>query len=142
MTEVTWKARRIGWSSLAVQDAAKELRKNMTPSELRLWQALRAKRLNGLKFRRQHPIGKFIVDFCCLSIRLVVEVDGDIHNSKSDNDAARDACLELYGYRVLRIRNAEIIRNLQAVLARIESEARSIAPPSLEPGQLNGSRIS
>jgi len=103
---------------------------------------LRAKRLNGLKFRRQHPIGKFIVDFCCLSIRLVVEVDGDIHNSKSDNDAARDACLELYGYRVLRIRNAEIIRNLQAVLARIESEARSIAPPSLEPGQLNGSRIS
>ena len=125
-----------------MQETAKELRKNMTPAELRLWQALRAKRLNGLKFRRQHPIGKYIADFCCISIRLVVEVDGGIHDSSRDHDAARDAFLELYGYRVLRLQNADIIRDLPAVLARIESEAHSIASPRHEPGLPNGSRIS
>ena len=123
MIEERWKVGRIRGVPIAVQEAAKQLRKEMTPAELRLWQALRGKRLNGLKFRRQHPIGKYVVDFCCLPIRLIIEVDGDIHYATRERDIARDACLQDYGYRVLRIQNAEIIRDLHAVLGLIEAEA-------------------
>ena len=79
---------------------AKELRRNMTDAEHRLWYHLRAHRLGG-KFRRQQPLGRYIVDFVHLGARLVVEADGGQHNG-SDRDAARDAWLQANGYRVLR----------------------------------------
>ena len=96
---------------------AKELRRNMTDAEHRLWYHLRAHRLGG-KFRRQQPLGRYIVDFVHLGARLVVEADGGQHNG-SDRDAARDAWLQANGYRVLRFWNNEILQDTDAVLETI-----------------------
>ncbi len=83
----------------------------MTPAEKRLWSALRNKQLDGLKFRRQHPVGNFILDFYCPACKLVIEVDGKIHDrpSQINRDRARTAKLMEYGYTVLRFRNEQVI---------------------------------
>jgi very-short-patch-repair endonuclease len=94
----------------------------MTPAERWLWQALRADRLGGLRFRRQHPLGPFVVDFYCAAHRLVVEVDGDVHLDQTEYDAARSLRLQEYGYRVLRFMNDEVITSLPLVLDRILAE--------------------
>jgi adenine-specific DNA-methyltransferase len=85
-----------------------------------LWQRLRNRQLNA-KFRRQRPIGPFIVDFYCAEARLVVEIDGDVHleASRADRDQARTEWLEELGYRVLRFGNDEVMQNLEAVLEKI-----------------------
>jgi very-short-patch-repair endonuclease len=104
---------------------ARELRKKLTPPEARLWVALRQQKLNGLRFRRQHPIGPFIVDFFCPSARLAVEIDGAQHceDHGQADDARRDSYLERVGLTVLRI-PAEIVRdNLEAVLTEIQRAA-------------------
>jgi very-short-patch-repair endonuclease len=111
--------RRTGYFGAELYDRAKEMRGHLAPPEARLWQALRAHRLGGFKFRRQHPIGQVIVDFCCVASRLVVEVDGDSHHGVAVEDKARDEYLVGFGYRVVRVRNEEVIRNLNAVLDRI-----------------------
>jgi 2-isopropylmalate synthase len=92
-------------SSLA---RSRALRRSMTVAEAKLWQILRSRRLQNLKFRRQVPIGVYIVDFVCLSAGLVVEADGS-HHSESAYDARRDAYLQAQGYRVLRFWNADIL---------------------------------
>ena len=84
-----------------IENAAKRLRKNMTPAEVKLWSALKGKKLDGLKFRRQHPVGNFILDFYCPVYKLVMEVDGEIHNYQKDRDRARTSKLEEYGYKVI-----------------------------------------
>ena len=86
---------------------AKELRRNMTPAERRLWSALRRNQLDGFHFRRQQIIDGFIVDFYCHAAGLVVEVDGPIHDrtEQAEYDAERDRTLETRGLRLLRIRN-------------------------------------
>ena len=104
---------------------ARQLRRDMTPPERLLWQALRRWQLNGLKFRRQMPLGPFIVDFYCAAARVVVEVDGATHADPSA-DAARDAWLERQGIRVLHVWNNEVMGNLEGVLAVI---AAACAPP-------------
>jgi very-short-patch-repair endonuclease len=95
----------------------------MTPAEGLLWQRLRHRKL-GAKFRRQVPIGPFIVDFYCHEARLVVEVDGEAHADESQAalDAARTEWLEDEGYRVLRVRNDELIGEIDSVTARIQRE--------------------
>ncbi|HLI80443.1 MAG TPA: DUF559 domain-containing protein [Candidatus Binataceae bacterium] len=98
---------------------SRRLRREQTPAEGFLWQQLRAKRLNGAKFRRQHPIGDHIVDFCCLQHRLVVEVDGAQHADEEKKDAARTARLEKHGFRIIRFCNDDVLRNLDAVLTTI-----------------------
>jgi very-short-patch-repair endonuclease len=103
---------------------ARQLRKHMTPAEKTLWQQLRARRLQGLKFRRQHPLGPFIADFYCAAHHLVIEVDGDIHDLQVEEDAARTHLLEDYGYRVIRFRNEEIEKNLDVVLSKIMSACK------------------
>ena len=108
-----------------VQSAAQVNRQNMTPAELRLWGSLRSHRLDGLKFRRQHTIGKFIVDFCCLSAMLIVEVDGDIHFLQKDNDFKRETFLKGCGFTIVRVRNEDVIRCLPAVLDRIRDASHS-----------------
>jgi very-short-patch-repair endonuclease len=98
---------------------AQEMRRHVTEAEACLWAALRRKQLKGLRFRAQHPVGPFILDFYCAARKLVVEVDGPSHDSRSEQDAIRTAHLEAYGYRVLRFSNAEVLNDLESVLARI-----------------------
>ncbi|MEX0785433.1 MAG: endonuclease domain-containing protein, partial [Dehalococcoidia bacterium] len=90
--------------------------------EALLWQALRNRQLRGRKFRRQHLIGSFIVDFYCADERLVVEVDGLIHEFQRDADRRRQQLLEAAGLRVLRIDTAEVESNLHAVLDTMRAE--------------------
>jgi very-short-patch-repair endonuclease len=98
-----------------------ELRKNQTPAEETLWQYLRNEQLEGRKFRRQHGIENYIVDFYCASERLIIELDGEHHSEGETyfNDCVRDARLQQLGYRVLRFSNYHISENLQAVLNQI-----------------------
>jgi very-short-patch-repair endonuclease len=95
----------------------------MTEEEAMLWQQLRGGRFNGLHFRRQQIIDGFIVDFYCHRARLVVEVDGDVHELQSDYDRERDRILSARHLRVIRIKNREIRQDLPNVLAHIASEA-------------------
>jgi very-short-patch-repair endonuclease len=108
------------WRTTAdIQERAKELRRDQTPAEQKLWARLRARQLFGLKFRRQHPIGRFIVDFCCVSHKLVVEIDGDSHAAQPAYDQARTAWLEQHRYQVPRFTNREVSRQIVAVLEAI-----------------------
>ena len=104
-----------------IQQRARELRREMTPAEKLLWSRLRNKRLDGLKFRRQHPLGPFIADFYCAACRLVVEIDGDIHDLQPEREAARTEQFAQYGYRVIRFRNKQVLNDIEDVLAAIEA---------------------
>jgi very-short-patch-repair endonuclease len=101
--------------------AARGQRRKPTPTENKLWHALRDRRLAGLKFRRQHPHGRFILDVFCVEHQLEVEVDGAGHlePNQAAYDAARNEYLQLLGIRVLRFKNAEVRDDLAGVLARI-----------------------
>jgi very-short-patch-repair endonuclease len=107
-------------------EIAREFRKEPTKSESILWQALRAKKLDGHKFRRQQPIGNFIVDFYNSPHRLVVEVDGSIHNTQVELDQARQEILELIGLNVLRVNAEDVEKNLPFVLNTIRSKINEI----------------
>ncbi|MDX1442345.1 MAG: endonuclease domain-containing protein [Gammaproteobacteria bacterium] len=100
------------------KEFAKQLRRNMTDAERKLWRHLRAHRMLGQKFRRQQPLGPYIVDFVHFGARLVVEADGGQHN-ESNHDAVRDAWLKSQGYRVLHFWNNDILNETEAVLAAI-----------------------
>jgi len=108
---------------------ARALRRDMTDAERRLWAALRHRRLRALKFRRQHPIGRFILDFACVEHRLVVEADGGQH-ADSESDARRTAWLESRGWRVLRFWNNDILSNPEGVQEAI-LQAVCATPPDL-----------
>lgn len=101
----------------------KELRNNMTHSEARLWSCLKNKQLNGRRFRRQHSIGNYIVDFFCFSEKLVIEVDGDSHNDPSSvqYDESRDNFLLHQGFKVIRIPAIDIKNNIESVLEEISA---------------------
>jgi very-short-patch-repair endonuclease len=88
---------------------AKQLRREMTGPEKRLWSFLRDHRLRGLKFRRQQPIGPYVVDFFCSSAKLILEIDGESHADRGEYDRARQSFLEKAGYRVLRISNDDVL---------------------------------
>ncbi len=110
---------RIRGTTKETEEAARLLRQQLTPAEAKLWEALRGRQLKGLKFRCQHPIGRFIVDFYCPSLKLVIEVDGSIHTQQQDYDQARSDLLENFSYRVLRFTNNEVINDLPKVLNQI-----------------------
>jgi very-short-patch-repair endonuclease len=99
------------------------MRHEPSATERLLWKTLRDRRLEGLKFRRQFPIGRYIADFVCLRHRLIIEADGPFHDS--ERDAQRDAWLESQGFRILRFTNAEIERGpdklLWAISAAVEA---------------------
>jgi very-short-patch-repair endonuclease len=103
--------------------AARDLRIRQTAAEVMLWEALRNRRLDGVKFRRQHPVGPFVIDFCCPERRLAIEVDGGIHAAQHDDDAERQALIVAAGYQVLRFPNEAVRDNLPAVLAAIRAAA-------------------
>jgi BirA family biotin operon repressor/biotin-[acetyl-CoA-carboxylase] ligase len=100
---------------------ARDLRNNPTEAEKRLWLHLRTARFEGAKFTRQYPIGNFIADFACLSLRLAIELDGGQH-SDSPTDANRTRIIEAHGYRVIRFWNNEVLENLDGVLTVIAEE--------------------
>lgn len=106
---------------------ARRLRREMTDAETRLWFALRAHRLDGLSFRRQTPIGGFIVDFVCQDRRLIIELDGGQH-AESKQDVERDNWLASKGYRVLRFWNSDVLQNRTAVLEMIVAAVRGATP--------------
>ena len=110
--------------------AARELRRRLTPAETVLWDALWDRRLDGFKFRRQHPVGPFVLDFCCPAHRLAVEVDGPIHDQQRDQDTARDELLTTAGYSMLRLSNHEIQTDFPAALARIRSALTPNSSPA------------
>ena len=120
---------------------AKTLRRSQTPSEARLWSRLRDGRLLGAKFRRQHPIGRYVVDFVCVEKHLIIEVDGGQHSEDSAlaHDAERTAWLERKGYRVLRFWNNDVSGNLDGVLetirAAVTSATNGTTYPSLPSGR-------
>jgi very-short-patch-repair endonuclease len=105
---------------------ARVLRASQTSAEAKLWQALRNRRLARWKFRRQHPIDRYIVDFVTLDGKLIVEVDGVTHSRPSEvkHDRARTEFLETSGFLVLRVSNTDVYENLDGVLEMIESTLR------------------
>ena len=109
--------------------AARELRQRETGAEDLLWDSLRGRRLNGLKFRRQHAIGPFVLDFCCVERRLAVEVDGAAHIGQEARYAEREALIAAAGYRILRFSNDAVRYRLDHVLEQISATARESSPP-------------
>ncbi|MDO6601233.1 leucine--tRNA ligase [Arenibacter palladensis] len=113
-------------------ERAQEMRKNPTKAEALLWEALRNRNLNS-KFRRQHPISRYIVDFVCLERELIVEVDGEVHQYQLNKDSERQLLLEQKkGYTVLRFTNDEVLNNIDEVILKIE---KSLSSPSLGGGR-------
>ena len=116
--------------------AARKLRRTSTDVERKLWHRIRDKQLADFRFRRQRPIGKYIVDFICVEAKLVVELDGGQHAADVEYDAKRTAFLATLVYRVLRFWNNEVIENMDGVLERLREAllaARTPTPPSALP---------
>ena len=107
---------------------ARELRKQSTDAESALWNLLRNRQLTGYKFRRQAPVGRYIVDFLCFERKLVVELDGGQHQEQADYDAERSRILESRGFRVIRFWNSEVIEDTDALLGAILIELREGTP--------------
>ncbi len=97
---------------------SRRLRREQTSVEATLWYALRNRRFDGYKFRRQHPVAGFVADFACIAAKLVIEIDGETHSTGAERrrDADRTRALEAAGYFVLRFNNDDIRRNLSGVL--------------------------
>lgn len=106
-------------SSLTIKSKAKELRKNSTSAEKKLWQLLKRGQINGLHFRRQHPYGIYILDFFCFKANLAIEVDGPIHMQKKEYDYERTKFIESTGVEVLRFRNEEVENSIEQVIKAI-----------------------
>ncbi len=115
---------RIRGTTPEIEAAARRLRRNMTAAEKKLWGALKGKQLGGLRFRAQHPVGAFILDFYCPACKLVVELDGGAHEDQAAYDEARTRQLTDFGYQVVRFRNEEVLQDLSSVLERILAAAR------------------
>jgi very-short-patch-repair endonuclease len=99
---------------------AVQLRHEPTLAEVKLWRYLRADQLEGFSFRRQHAIGPFITDFCCIKAKLIIEVDGGQHLEQEEYDMQRTAFLESQGYRVLRFWNNDVMKNIEGVVSMIQ----------------------
>lgn len=111
-----------------------QLRRNMTKAEFRLWQKLKGKQLEGVKFRSQYGVGRFVVDFYCTELKLAIEIDGESHfqDGVQEYDQERQAFIELLGIRFLRFTNDDVYRNLEGVLERIIQKIGELRndPPS------------
>jgi len=110
-------------------ETAKKLRRQLTPAERKLWAVLRGDAL-GVSFRRQHAIGAYIADFCCVKKKLVIEVDGGQHLEQAEYDAERTKFLEAQGYRVIRFWNNEVMNDIEgvirAILLALEDETNKV----------------
>jgi very-short-patch-repair endonuclease len=121
-----------------LKERARELRKNSTLSEVLLWRHLKGRQMLGHDFDRQKPIGNFIVDFFCNELMLAIEIDGDSHNAKVDQDIERQKMLEGLGVRFLRFTDQDVKQNIDGVVSFIEnsiSEMREPTPAPLQGGE-------
>jgi len=105
-----------------IAELARDLRNNMTESEKKLWSVLRMKQVNGFKFRCQHPLNRFILDFYCHEKRFAIEIDGKIHNSRQEYDRYRDEFLKSLEIKTLRIKNEDVFNNIETVKEMIIDE--------------------
>jgi very-short-patch-repair endonuclease len=114
-----------------ILENARRLRENMTDYEKLLWEKLKRKQICGLRFRRQHPIDIFIADFYCHEVRLVVEIDGEVHNQQEEYDIGRTAEMERYNIKVIRFKNSEIEANIEKVVIVIKNTVNQLltSPP-------------
>src|SRR5689334_5799100 len=114
---------------------ARRLRRNQTDAERVLWFRLRDRRLNGLKFKRQVPIDRYVVDFCCSEARLIIELDGGQHATRITEDANRTKVLDAMGYLVLRFWNNDVLQNIDGVLEELLNtlEQHRSEPPHPDP---------
>lgn len=110
----------------------------MTDAEQALWRILRGRQISGLKFRRQHPFGDFILDFVCLEYRLVIEVDGGQHTEQTEYDQIRTRILQKAGFQVLRFWNNEVLREIEAVKEKIWLTVQELQPHPLPDPPLEG----
>ncbi|MCH8152514.1 MAG: endonuclease domain-containing protein [Planctomycetes bacterium] len=118
---------------------SRSLRRRSTYPERVLWYLLRNKQIKGLRFRRQHAVGRYVVDFYCPAAKLVVEVDGESHAGRAEQDAKRSAYLEARGLKVLRVTNDDVMENLEAVgmaildAAGVDATAGKVRPSPSPP---------
>ena len=105
----------------AQMDAARELRRDQTDAERKLWNVLRNRQVLNLKFRRQHPIGNYIADFCCIEQGFIIELDGSQHVERAAQDAERTKWLNEHGFEVLRFPNGSAARNPEGVIEKIKN---------------------
>ncbi|GAB4460504.1 MAG: hypothetical protein OHK0029_24590 [Armatimonadaceae bacterium] len=122
---------------------ARRLRLQATPSEKALWVRLRGRQVLGLKFRRQHPIGSYIVDFFCAEIALIIELDGPIHQQPDlrELDHARERVLEWHGLKILRFTNTMVLNDMETVIntiLKVAAEHPGSNSPSPSPGDGEG----
>ncbi|MGD1945007.1 MAG: endonuclease domain-containing protein [Croceivirga sp.] len=110
-----------------LRENRKELRRHLTSAEAFLWKHLQQKKLEGKKFRRQHSIDSFIVDFYCAAEKLIIELDGEVHSNPitEERDAKRDAYLNRLGYKVIRFENKMVFEHLSSVLQEIKDSFKN-----------------
>ena len=113
----------------------------MTDAERRLWQHLRKRQQGGYRFRRQHPLGRYVLDFVCLEARLVIEVDGGQHGERVEDDRLRTEWLVARGFRVVRFWNNEVLNNLEEVKAVIWRALSIDLQPSSQPSPFQGEGV-
>ena len=118
---------------------ARHLRKNPTEAERLLWRRLRVWQVDGFKFRRQQPLGRYIVDFVCLEKRMIIEVDGGQHAEDANYDTDRDAWLRNQGFVILRFWNNDVLKNMNGVLEVIAKNLQNT--PFLIPSSQEGRRL-
>lgn len=118
-----WRTAKRGVWNRVVSES-RQMRVQATAAEDALWQRLRNRAL-GVRFRRQHTIDRFIVDFCCLEAKLVIEVDGPIHDGRQEEDSIREAHLQQLGFTVLRFSNDQVLVHPQVVIERIRRVLRT-----------------
>ncbi len=109
-----------------VVELARRMRLDMTPEEETLWSRLRRRQVDGLRFRRQRPVGRYIADFYCPDLRLMIEIDGTVHHGREAFDGNRDDYLTGRGYKVIRLRNEDITHRLNEVIETIRRFAKEI----------------
>lgn len=111
---------------------ARVLRNNMTRTEIILWSRLRSKKINGYKFRRQQPLLNYIVDFYCNDLKLIIEVDGEIHSFSEETsyDSKRDSILKINGYHIIRLSNFEVETEINSAINKIISYISENLSPS------------
>ena len=105
---------------------AKQMRNELTPEEELLWVRIRRRQLEGFRFRRQHTIGRYITDFCCPEIKLIIEIDGAVHSDSKKHDESRDEYLAALGYRTVRFHNEELTHHIENVITSIRCIALEI----------------
>ena len=111
-------------------DRARKLRSNLTRAERLFWYYVRARRFRKWKFRRQVPLGDYVVDFICAEARLVIEIDGGQHMANASDDARRTGWLNANGYRVIRFWNNDVLGNIDGVMEEVEKNLRPSPRPS------------